>query len=71
MNHQQKWLAFAPVGLTLIGLGLSITMDAGARKSRGESWFWRGTLGLCIVNSGVSVFGDAVKERVLLDLNHS
>jgi len=62
-----KWLLFAPLGLTLIGLGMSVTTDATLRKGAGKSWFWRGTLGLCILNAGSAVFGDAVKERALLD----
>ncbi|MEZ4833149.1 MAG: hypothetical protein R2873_14390 [Caldilineaceae bacterium] len=38
-----------------------------AAQGAGKSWFWRGTLGLCILNAGIAVFGDAVKERALLD----
>ncbi len=68
MNQQQKWLLFAPSGLTLIGMGLSVVTDASIRKSQGQSWFWRGTLGLCIVNAGVSMFGDAVKARAVHEL---
>jgi hypothetical protein len=63
-----KWWARAPIGLSLIGFGLSVTGDAimlRAAKKGFWRWFLRGTLGLCILNAGISVFGDAVKRRAL------
>lgn len=66
-NRRTKWLLFAPLGLTLIGLGTSVTQDAATRKAAGQSWFWRGTVGLCILNAGIALFGDAVKERALME----
>lgn len=68
MNHKTRWLTFAPLGLVLTGLGLSVTIDAAARRARGEAWFGRGTLGLTLFNAGLSVFGDAVKARVRYEL---
>ena len=62
-----KWLFFAPLGLILIGLGTSVTQDAATRKAAGRSWFWRGTLGLCVLNAGIAIFGDAVKDRALYE----
>lgn len=67
--HYRKWLAFAPLGLATIGFGLSLTNEATLRKGRGESWVLYGTVGLCVTNVGVSIFGDAVKERALYELN--
>jgi hypothetical protein len=67
-NHQQKWLIFAPIGLALIGLGVSITGDAATRKAKGRrfrEWFPQGTLGLIVLNAGISIFGDAVKHSAL------
>ena len=69
MNNKTRWLILSPLGLVLTGLGLSITIDAGARRERGTSWFGRGTLGLVLFNAGLSVFGDAVKARVLYELS--
>jgi hypothetical protein len=57
----------APLGLTLTGLGLSLTGEAIIWKSAAAPWWeWAalGTLGLIAVNSGISVFGDAVKRRM-------
>lgn len=57
----------APLGLTLIGLGLSLTGESTILKgSDAVTWQWvaLGTLGLCITNAGIAVFGDAVKRRL-------
>lgn len=71
MNLRTKWLVFSPLGLTLVGLGLSVTLEATRLKSVGEPWFWLGTLGLGVVNSGLAFFGDGVKSRVLLELQNT
>jgi hypothetical protein len=67
MNHNTKWRLLAPAGLATIGFGLSVLGDAIERKTKGNTWFWRGTLGLSLINAGISVFGDAVKERALYE----
>ncbi len=62
------WQWMAPLGLIVIGFGLSLTGQAIIAKSKGKSfwsWFSLGTLGLIVLNSGLSIFGDAVKRRVL------
>lgn len=67
-NHLRKWLIFSPVGLALIGLGLSIVGDAATRKAKGQrlrEWFPQGTLGLILLNSGIALFGEAVKHSTL------
>ena len=68
MNIRTKWLVFAPLGLSLIGFGLSVTLEANRLKTIGEPWFALGTLGLVILNAGVAVFGDAVKCRAIIEL---
>jgi hypothetical protein len=62
-------LGLAPVGLFLVGLGFSIASDAVIRKGKQESWFFRGTLGLILLNSGISVVGEAVRQRIHADLD--
>jgi hypothetical protein len=52
----------------LIGLGFSIAGDAVSRKHNAQSWFWRGTLGLVLMNAGVSIVGDAVRHRTMMDV---
>lgn len=71
MNHQRLWLVFAPLGLALIGFGVSVTLYAGELRVQDagfQAWFLWGTCGLVILNSGVACFGEAVKHRVLLEL---
>jgi hypothetical protein len=67
-NHLRKWLIFSPIGLALIGFGVSIVGDAATRKAKGRhfrEWFPQGTLGLVILNSGIALFGEAVKASAL------
>ncbi|MEM8897870.1 MAG: hypothetical protein AAGC85_07185 [Bacteroidota bacterium] len=62
----RNWKWMAPLGLSLIGLGLSITGEGIILKMEEVHWLtwgaW-GTVGLICTNSGISVFGDAVKRR--------
>ena len=56
----------APAGLTLIGAGFSLAGEATLLKgASADSWQWiaLGTAGLVLLNSGIAVFGDAVKRR--------
>lgn len=55
------------MGLMLVGLGLSLTGEAIILKGAAAPlWAWvaLGTVGLCTVNAGLAVFGDAVKRRL-------
>ena len=57
----------APTGLILIGAGLCMAIDAGYAKNNGAplmEWLAYGTLSLVIFNSGLSVFGGAVINRI-------
>ncbi len=65
-QYTKKWRWMAPLGLTLIGAGLSLTGEATLLKgAQVAAWQWiaMGTTGLVLLNAGVSVFGDAVKRR--------
>ncbi len=67
----RKWRLLAPLGLALIGFGVSVVGYAVELRVAGTArvtWFAWGTLGLVILNSGVACFGEAVKHRVLLEL---
>lgn len=71
-KHYEKWDEFAPRSLMLIGLGMSFIGNAIQARTEGRgffSWFLRGTLGLVALNSGISMFGEAVKERTLYELD--
>ncbi len=61
-----KWMA--PFGLILIGAGFSLAAEATLWKGENvESWKWvaLGTLGLAVFNSGIVIFGEAVKFSTL------
>lgn len=69
-EHYERWNRMAPLGLILIGAGLSLVTHAAGIKGRGgrlTSWGGLGTVGLIVFNSGIAVFGDAVKNRMLYE----
>ena len=71
---QGIWKVFAPLGLALIGFGVSVTAHAVELRVANASlgtWFWWGTVGLVILNSGVACFGEAVKREVLAELGRA
>jgi hypothetical protein len=71
MTHYRKWLLFAPLGLAVIGLGASLLGHSIGLKTQGATtltWFIWGTVSLVVLNAGVALFGDAVKHRVLHEL---
>ena len=67
-DHYSRWNLFAPLGLLLTGLGASMLGCATIRKSKGKSWFLNGTIALIVFNSGLAIFGEAVKERALYEV---
>ena len=66
-DNYQKWRMLAPLALLLTGLGTSLIGHANTRKAQGRSWFWRGTLGLIVFNSGLVLLGESVKARTLYE----
>lgn len=67
----RAWQRLAPRGLLLVGLGISVALDASWRKARGDgavAWVAEGTAGLIALNAGLSLFGEAVKRRALHDI---
>jgi len=65
-RHHKKWKLLAPLGLVLIGLGVSLVGEAILLKGSEAtfwSWFSMGTFSLVVLNAGICVFGDAVKHR--------
>lgn len=70
-QHRQKWQRFSPLGLALVGMGASMLGHSIELKITGAafvSWFVWGTVSLSVLNAGLAVFGDAVKHRVLFEL---
>lgn len=71
MSHHKTWRLLAPLGLGVIGLGASLLGHSIGLKVGGASfwsWFLWGTLSLVVLNSGVALFGEAVKHRTLFEL---
>ena len=70
-RHYQTWRAFAPLGLGVIGLGATLLGHSIGLNSGGApfwTWFLWGTLSLVVLNSGVALFGEAVKHRTLFEV---
>ncbi len=66
-KYYRRWLIRAPLGLTLTGFGASLIAEAAMTKYGGAptwSWVLYGTAALIVFNSGLSIFGDAVLQRV-------
>lgn len=66
-ENYEKWNAFSFIGLVIIGLGLSLTGNAIISKSKGKGWFFKGLVALIVTNSGIAIFGEAVKARALYE----
>lgn len=71
MNDLKKmWLAYAVVGLLLLGAGLSFFGEALLLKWDNApflEWFLWGTFALIVFNAGISLFGQAVIYRLKLE----
>lgn len=63
-NEQIKWLAQSIGGLVLTGAGLSISIEAGLQKLQGMSWFWMGTFGLVIFQTGLCILIDSIVAKM-------
>ena len=66
--HVRAWARLAPSGLIAVGLGASLIGEATLRKGRGEAYALYGTAALVVFNAGLGLFGEAVRHRVLADL---
>jgi hypothetical protein len=69
-QHYQQWSEMAPRGLLLIGAGASIVAHAAGLRTKDKPlliWILIGVVGLIVLNSGVAVFGEAVKHRALYE----
>ncbi len=66
-KHYRNWLIQAPVGLVLVGFGACLIAESAILKANGAAWthwvLW-GTIALSVFNAGLSIFGNAVLERM-------
>lgn len=66
-TYYRRWLLRAPIGLVLTGFGACLIAEAAMDKFEGAPtlhWVLYGTLALVVFNSGLSIFGDAILQRV-------
>jgi predicted kinase len=71
VDDLRAWKVLAPAGLLAVGAGVSVVSDAAGRRGRRApalQWFAEGTVGLVLLNGGLSLFGEAVKRRALHDV---
>ncbi|MCE2777845.1 MAG: hypothetical protein LW824_21830 [Algoriphagus sp.] len=62
-KNTKRWFIQSVAGLLLTGAGLSICIHAGVEKLGGELWFYTGTLGLVIFQTGLCLVIDGVRYR--------
>lgn len=73
-THKTKWLVFAPGGLMVIGLGMCLVEWAADLKRQQVptlQWFAAGSAALVVLNSGISLFGRGVVEKVLHEVREN
>lgn len=71
-EHYQKWNNYAPRGLFMIAFGLFSLMRAirAQNKNRGIlNWGLQFLMAVVSINFGVATFGEAIKERVLYEID--
>ena len=67
VDRHRTWRRLAPLGLVTVGAGASAIGEATIRKATGRPWVLYGTVALCVFNAGLCLFGEAVKQRALLE----
>ena len=66
-QHYRNWLIQAPSGLVLVGFGACLIAESAMLKASGAAWtLWvpAGTFSLCVFNTGLCLFGNAILERM-------
>ena len=73
MPLRTKWLLCAAAGLLFFGFGISVVGTASTLKADPSvnfaRWFIWGLYGLILSNLGLVSFGQAIRFRVLMDIN--
>jgi membrane protein DedA with SNARE-associated domain len=73
MPLRTKWILCAIAGLLLFSFGLSVLGTASTLKSNPTvpffRWFIWGLYGMIITNLGLVSFGQAIRFKILMDIN--
>jgi len=72
MPLRTKWILCAAAGILLFGFGLSVVATAAFKKGMNEAfyiWFLLGLYGLILTSLGLVCLGQAVRFRLLMDIN--
>lgn len=71
-NHMQKWFIRSSLGAILFGVGIVLVTYSAILFVGDVSavrWFIAASGGLIVMISGLSVFGDGIKNRIYYELN--
>jgi hypothetical protein len=71
MDNYKKWLIFSPLGLATIGFGASLlghSIQLKIEEAKLLAWFLWGTCSLIVLNTGIAIFAEALKARVLYEM---
>jgi hypothetical protein len=69
-QHYEQWSTLAPRGLLIIGLGATLLSHSAGLKGKGRpAWQWIliGTISLITFNTGIAIFGEAIKHRAMYE----
>jgi hypothetical protein len=66
-RERNLWMGKAVGGLILTGAGLSLCIDAGFLRFRGEPWFVYGTAALVVFQTGLCLMIDSLRHRLRQD----
>ncbi len=61
-NNNLKAKLQAVGGLVLTGAGLSMSIDAGIKRTKGSKWFLYGTIALVVFNAGLCLVAGSVRH---------
>ena len=70
-ENYHKWDELAPRGMLLIGFGVSLIGHAIFQRIKSKGFLWwsiTGLVGLIVLNSGIALFGEAMKHRTLYEV---
>lgn len=71
MSTRTKWMILAPCGLLMFSFGLTVLSEAAHQRRIGvptQVWVVLGLYSLVLINTGLILFGEALRFRILLNV---